>query len=42
MGIYYRKDIPVHTIMAYGEKVQLHSYSASATDGGKANFTTDR
>jgi hypothetical protein len=42
MGIYYTKDVPVHAIMAYGAKVQLHSFSTSATDGGKANFTTGR
>jgi len=39
-GIYYTKDVPVHAIIAYRAKVQLHSFSTSATDGGKANFTT--
>jgi len=42
MGIYYRKDVSVHAIMAYGAKVQVRSFSTSAIDGGTANFTTDR
>ena len=40
MGIYYRKDFPVHAITAYGAKIQLNFFSTSAIDGSKANFTT--
>jgi len=39
-GNLYTKDVPVHAIIAYRAKVQLHSFSTSATDRGKANFTT--
>jgi hypothetical protein len=42
MVMYYMKDVPAYAIMTYGAKVQIHSFSTSATGGGKANFTTGR
>jgi hypothetical protein len=38
MGVYYRKYVLVHAITAYG----ANSFSTSALDGSKANFTTGR